>query len=63
MKYWLRVCLPKLGVRKAVQVLERHVKSDPTAVEDALYWLPRVQSLTSEDMSPIERLADKLKNG
>ncbi len=38
---WLECAVPKLGFRKVILSLENRVDTDPTAVDNALYWMPR----------------------
>lgn len=38
---WLECAVPKLGFRKVILSLENRVDTDPIAVDNALYWMPR----------------------
>jgi hypothetical protein len=64
MRFWLEACIPKLGWRKIIGILRGHLNTDDgSAVEYALYWLPRIRKPTTEsEVSDLERLeADYLK--
>jgi len=38
---WLECTVPKLGFRKVILLLGNRMDSDPVAVDNALYWMPR----------------------
>ena len=38
---WLECAVPKLGFRLVVSALDSRVESDPQAVDNAAYWMPR----------------------
>lgn len=39
---WLECAAPKLGFRRVIAILTRTLETDPQAVEQALYWIPRL---------------------
>jgi len=38
---WLECAVPKLGFRKVILLLGNRMDTDPVAVDNALYWMPR----------------------
>ncbi len=38
---WLECTVPKLGFRKVILLLGNRMDTDPVAVDNALYWMPR----------------------
>ena len=38
---WLECAVPKLGFRKVILSLDSRMDTDPVAVDNALYWMPR----------------------
>jgi len=49
---WLKCVLPRLGARRLVRCLHRHLNDYPQAVESARYWLPGLQ--TKVDRSKVD---------
>lgn len=43
-KIWLSSLLPKIGVGGVLRMLRRRLATDPKAVDNALYWMPRFVS-------------------
>lgn len=38
---WLECAVPKLGFHLVVSALDSRIESDPQAVDNAVYWMPR----------------------
>lgn len=38
---WLECAVPKLGFRQVILSLDKRVDSEPAAVDNAVYWMPR----------------------
>lgn len=59
MKWWLDVCIPKLGADKVIHILREHLESNLDAIDHALYWIPRTERpLSVEQHAKLQALAD-----
>ena len=55
---WLECAVPKLGFRQVVSSLDSRIDSEPEAVANAIYWMPRFKPQNDPEA---ERVWDKLK--
>ena len=59
-KFWLESVVPRLGYRRSVSELEKLLESDPSGVDKAVYWMPRLAN-SDKDRESLETLTMKLE--
>ena len=55
---WLECAVPKLGFRQVILSLDRRVDSEPEAVDNAVYWMPRFKPQNDPEA---DRVWERLK--
>lgn len=63
MRDWLKCTVPRLGLQRAVSILESAYSSHPEGVQRALYWIPRTlpppDQRSCEDVSRLITLVER----